>query len=122
MDEEVKSKWLAALRSGEYKQGRGGLYADVEGGRYCCLGVLCDVQGLTAQESIGKSPFLRYQFGGRLTSASMPPFEWLEDIGLKYEVAQELAKMNDGDEDQYGRWVVEPHTFEQIADHIERHA
>ena len=33
-------KWIAALRSGEYKQGRSYLR---DGAEYCCLGVLCDV-------------------------------------------------------------------------------
>lgn len=32
--------WLAALRSGEYKQGKGHLCRDDS---YCCLGVLCEV-------------------------------------------------------------------------------
>lgn len=33
-------KWVAALRSGKYKQGYGCLR---EGGRFCCLGVACDI-------------------------------------------------------------------------------
>lgn len=41
MPKEMKAKWLAALRSGEYKQATGGLYNpkydDGKGG-YCCLG------------------------------------------------------------------------------------
>ncbi len=40
MNPEVKSKWLAALRSGEYKQAKG-LLRDHQG--YCCLGVLQDI-------------------------------------------------------------------------------
>lgn len=40
MNPEIKALWLAALRSGEYKQGRGALSSD---GEYCCLGVLCDI-------------------------------------------------------------------------------
>ena len=39
MNENV-SKWVAALRSGEYGQARGRLR---EGNRFCCLGVACDV-------------------------------------------------------------------------------
>lgn len=34
-------KWVAALRSGKYKQGKGVLRS--EKGNYCCLGVLCDI-------------------------------------------------------------------------------
>lgn len=37
MPKELLAKWLAALRSGEYKQSRESLY---DGNGYCCLGVL----------------------------------------------------------------------------------
>ena len=37
---KMKKKWVAALRSGEYKQGKAAL---CNNGRYCCLGVLQDV-------------------------------------------------------------------------------
>ena len=40
MNERIKEKWLKALRSGKYKQGKGELR---EGGKFCCLGVLCDL-------------------------------------------------------------------------------
>lgn len=40
MNPEIKAKWVAALRSGEYKQGKGSLST---GGEFCCLGVLCDL-------------------------------------------------------------------------------
>jgi hypothetical protein len=36
----VKKKWVEALRSGKYQQGR---HALAFGGKYCCLGVLCEV-------------------------------------------------------------------------------
>ena len=50
MDTAVKTKWLSALRSGEYKQAHGSLEEIDEGGsRFCCLGVLCD---LAAKEGI----------------------------------------------------------------------
>lgn len=35
-----RAKWVEALRSGEYRQGSGSLQAD---GKFCCLGVACDV-------------------------------------------------------------------------------
>jgi hypothetical protein len=40
MDPTIKARWTTALRSGEYKQGEGTL---AHGGRYCCLGVLCEL-------------------------------------------------------------------------------
>ena len=39
MNENAK-KWVAALRSGKYRQGRGALCRDDS---FCCLGVACDV-------------------------------------------------------------------------------
>jgi hypothetical protein len=47
MNQEIKDKWVADLRSGEYKQGHNRLRADVPDGsggivsKFCCLGVLC---------------------------------------------------------------------------------
>jgi len=44
MKPEIKEKWLAALRSGDYKQGRGALKRILNGEVvYCCLGVLSDL-------------------------------------------------------------------------------
>lgn len=40
MNKEIKEKWVAALRSGEYKQSSNRL-RDNKG--FCCLGVLCDI-------------------------------------------------------------------------------
>lgn len=48
MKEDIKRRWLKALRSGEYKQSR--TYLKSENG-FCCLGVLCDIlqkDGVTA--------------------------------------------------------------------------
>jgi hypothetical protein len=40
MNPEIKQKWVDALRSGEYQQGRNSLR---NGNGFCCLGVLCDL-------------------------------------------------------------------------------
>jgi len=40
MNSTIKTQWLAALRSGQYQQGREWLR---NGDAYCCLGVLCDL-------------------------------------------------------------------------------
>lgn len=51
MTQELKDKWIAALRSGEFKQGRGRLCV-AEGGvcTHCCLGVLNVVGALGVPE------------------------------------------------------------------------
>ena len=45
MNEEIGRRWVAALRSGDYKQGVGRLRAHRgdDGVKYCCLGVLTDL-------------------------------------------------------------------------------
>jgi hypothetical protein len=40
MNQEIKEKWIAALRSGEYNQTTGKLKTS---SGYCCAGVLCDL-------------------------------------------------------------------------------
>jgi hypothetical protein len=46
---ELKQRWLDALRSGKYKQGKGALRTGKD--HFCCLGVLCDISGAGEWES-----------------------------------------------------------------------
>jgi hypothetical protein len=62
MNKDVKEKWIKALTSGEYTQGKS--YLRDEDDRYCCLGVLCDLyltdggEGQWEQyEDSGQSPW-----------------------------------------------------------------
>jgi hypothetical protein len=41
MNPEIKQKWIAALESGEYRQGEN--YLQNKDNCFCCLGVLCDI-------------------------------------------------------------------------------
>lgn len=46
MNPDIKAQWVAALRSGDYRQGREQLHTydeEIKIERYCCLGVLCDL-------------------------------------------------------------------------------
>lgn len=45
---EFKEKWLAALRSGEYKQCEGSLHSDAG---HCCLGVAEIVLGFESEDN-----------------------------------------------------------------------
>lgn len=53
MNADVKAKWVAALRSGEYKKGSGNLRAEYPDSpdpiQYCCLGVLCELSPFESQ-------------------------------------------------------------------------
>jgi hypothetical protein len=95
LDPEFKAKWCAALRSGEYKQGRHGLR---DGDRYCCLGVACDVLDPKGWDGA--------RFGGL---AGHMPDAVGHRIGLFRVAMYRLADMNDLD----GK------SFSEIADYIE---
>lgn len=61
MKKNIKAKWLKALRSGEYKQGRKELRTcEVGGDRFCCLGVLTDLykkdKEISWEEATGNNP------------------------------------------------------------------
>lgn len=44
MNPEIKTLWINALLSGEYRQGRKTLRHETDGAvRHCCLGVLCEI-------------------------------------------------------------------------------
>ena len=42
MNAKIKAKWVAALRSGKFKQGIGQLISE-DRKKFCCLGVLCEL-------------------------------------------------------------------------------
>lgn len=65
LDKEVKERWIAALRSGDYEQGYRQLMQEcseldedneVVTKRYCCLGVLCDLFLKDEEASKGLEP------------------------------------------------------------------
>lgn len=122
MNAEVKKKWVNALRSGDYHQGRGRLRKrrnpestkDRNLDLFCCLGVLCDLydpEGWEGDLYLGASVF--------------PPLEVEKWAGLSVDgsygepnrvnVCVDLVTMNDGENpDEYA------FDFEEIADYIER--
>lgn len=75
MPPEVKAQWLAALRSGEFKQGQRALRAERDGEtRYCCLGVLCDLavkNGVIPEPvQVDQFGYRRYSYGVHLAEAA----------------------------------------------------
>ena len=55
MNRELMENWIAALRSGKYKQGQEYLFQADEDGEpcYCCLGVLQDIEPRIEEEADG---------------------------------------------------------------------
>ncbi len=80
MNPERKELWLAALESGEFEQGKRELRTS--DGRYCCLGVACEVyRRETGDGSWLSDAFNSYDFkpgDGDSAWSSLPPAvaEW----------------------------------------------
>ena len=112
MNTEIKAKWVAALRSGEYKQGKNRLRN--KDNNFCCLGVLCNLHAQAHPEIAAKQTDpCQY-----MDEAGMPHdsvFIWagmgVNKVHRTVEIggyAASLAQHNDS-----GR------TFAEIADAIE---
>jgi hypothetical protein len=108
MDKAVKKQWIAALRSGEYQQGKGWLRTvnpQGKGNVFCCLGVLADLHEI---------PFTadgEYDFGESGKRSGLLPVGY---CGLS-DAMDILSDMNDG----MGRNANNPKDFIEIADWIE---
>lgn len=106
----MKKKWLAALRSGEYNQGKGALYDPITEG-YCCLGVL---------EHVCDGNVEMYTGGPKAKAMAMPTEEWYEANGV--------AGLEDKQHDVFGtttEWHLahmndQGKSFAEIADFIEK--
>lgn len=96
LPKDFKKKWVKALRSGKYKQGKYYLYAG--DGTYCCLGVAGIVNGCSIESMKGQS--------GTMEKI----YREVTPVPLSYGEIQTLTGMNDS----YGK------TFEEIADYIEQ--
>jgi hypothetical protein len=112
MHEKYVKPWTDALRSGGYQQGR--YYLKSNTGKYCCLGVLCEVvkqidqlDVLWERDNKGNNTFM--EMDGFL------PQEIMEMTGIKtkdgvYSPANSLSCLNDRGA-----------TFDSIANTIEQH-
>jgi hypothetical protein len=125
MNSDLKKKWVVALRSKEYEQGRNDLCSisyDANGERlnisFCCLGVLADItdipyrkdlerQGDTVRTYTDNTDILR---DGEDIAITFPTqhFRLKYMGGIGEDVARKLATMND-----------DGVPFNDIADYIE---
>lgn len=95
---EFKKKWLEALRSGKYEQGKGELFYE---GKYCCLGVAAAECGVPLKYIKGKG----FLFLGETHFDSVPNI--LRGSFTK-PIPNSLSAMNDNGK-----------TFTEIANWIE---
>lgn len=108
MNPRIKALWIAALRSGKYRQTKGELRT---GDRFCCLGVLCNLHALEHPAIAAKETSPRKYLG---RSGVLPDLvaDWagVWGVGLYGDGARSLATDNDNG-----------HSFSEIADTIARH-
>jgi hypothetical protein len=120
MNFTIKEKWLSALRSGKYKQGKEALRTKKN--KFCCLGVLCDVyRKETKLGKWDKNPFFsNFAFintkknNQTFNSLGILPISVMDWAGLKNVNPtiygnDTLSKLNDNGS-----------TFQEIADIIEK--
>lgn len=114
MDQTLKAKWVEALRSGKYRQGKGRLRDDED--RMCCLGVCADIFAPSGWRRLrAESRWFSYSDGDALRYCRLPD-STREALGLTGEQENGLIDRNDGT----GGFTGNPQTFEQIADYIEQ--
>lgn len=111
MDQELRTRWLEALRSGKYTQGKERLKTRNDDGSasHCCLGVLAEVMGVPSAlpNSLAVRSY-RFDFGNGVTDTAYLPGDLVP--GLNQQNQSLLADMND-----------EGKSFDEIADYIEEH-
>lgn len=115
---ETIQAWTAALRSGEYKQGKGCLARKQEDhDSYCCLGVLMDLKEVKREEEVPRvgDPYLftmRSTVGEPTVSGLIPIEQFFDWTGLGGRAVRDsLADQNDNGE-----------SFSEIARQIEGYA
>ena len=104
MKEEIKDRWVEALRSGKYQQGQGTLKY---GESFCCLGVLCDLHAKETGVDWEYDP--RRNAQKYLGNTGVPPVKVHSWAGIRHKANEVLTNLNDA----------RGYTFEQIADWIE---
>ncbi len=103
----IKRKWLKALRLGKYKQGIEYLKND---GKYCCLGVLCDIYA--------KEKRIKWSSALLMNASDVLPAKIVTWAGLDSDDPEigkyQATDLNDGIH-------IRKQSFKQIANSIEKH-
>lgn len=100
MDAEIKQKWVEALRSGKYEQGKHFLH---RGEKWCCLGVLADLICPKSKQEFTDDIGVSFDGSNGFLSGDL-----MLSCGMEAESQNRLACMNDD---------LQP--FSEIADYIE---
>lgn len=119
MNAKVKRRWIKALRGGKYQQGKHALRTN---GKFCCLGVLCD---LHATETGGTwEPLSHTSQRVYLGEENVLPGEVVEWAGLTEDELTDPGNPKLGNHRNSAGAVSindRGETFEYIANRIEKY-
>lgn len=116
MKKEIADMWVAALRSGDYKQGKGVLGRTLPDGseEYCCLGVLCDLAVLETTDMVSvteaSTGIKRFNYQTETLPVLVQKWAKIATPAGRIPFMASLAEMNDAGT-----------PFTEIADLIEKH-
>ena len=125
MREDVKAQWVAALRSGEFEQGRGSLHEQrVDGSSaFCCLGVLCELAveaGVVERGEVPTFPSSVIDYDGDTGILPLKVMRWAGMPGstgrFRYAVSSDGVVLSAALSEVNDVWGLD---FEQIADVVE---
>lgn len=122
--QEFYTKWVAALRSGDYEQAQGTLSVNYES--FCCLGVACEVAGVRRKSTYGGDGYENIfnddsEVINSATNAQLPK-QLAKALGWKWETgAFDIGTYRYREPLEYELSVLndDGFTFDQIADIIE---
>ncbi len=114
-DKEIKQKWIEALRSGKYKQGRGSLcYIDRGKPKYWCIGALEKILGNEDSVLIGfgmPEELVSFDDNDNIINSNSRSYSLLETSQFST-----LVELNDG----FKVHDKPPHSFEEISEWIDK--
>lgn len=104
---KLKAQWIAALRSGDYEQGKGFLQKN---DKFCCLGVLQEISGVEKGLGLSLHGACTYDGCDTLLSPNTQIRFDCHDAGFTVPGGHRLSALNDSGV-----------SFANIADLIEEH-
>ncbi len=120
MKPQVKEKWLNALRSGEYQQGKHSLRVE---NNFCCLGVLTDLYVQENSDGCWVEVGTNYGFRDNHRGDNYYDTEYLPELVINWAGLEEenpTVRVADGCYECISNLNDTDYTFARIADIIEK--